>query len=95
MISLEDILVWAGGIWMFREDYDDSVWMSDDYWKCFEGGQMKVSISRNKREGYYAGYYRPCYDFQKKTKRRHRRWSWWAMNEFYPPIWGKCFEENL
>ena len=53
---------------------------------------MKVSISRNKREGYYAGYYRPCYDFDKKTKRRHRRWSWFAMNEFYPPIWGSVWK---
>ena len=53
---------------------------------------MKVSISRNKREGYYAGYYRPCYDFDKKTKRRHRRWSWFAMNEFYPPVWGSVWK---
>lgn len=52
---------------------------------------MKVSISRNKREGYYAGYYRPISDFMKKTKRRHRRWSWFAMNEFYPPIWGSVW----
>lgn len=49
---------------------------------------MKVSISRNKREGYYAGYYRSCADFERKTKRRHRRWSRFAMYEFYLQFGG-------
>lgn len=31
MTSLEDIFVWADGTWMFREDYGDSIWMSDDF----------------------------------------------------------------
>lgn len=49
---------------------------------------MKVSISRNKREGYYAGHYRPNDDFAQKTKPKAWRWSWFAMHEFYPPVWG-------
>ena len=49
---------------------------------------MKVSISRNKREGYYAGHYRPYDDFARKTKPKAWRWSWFAMREFYPPVWG-------
>ncbi len=52
---------------------------------------MKVSISRNKREGYYAGHYRPCDDFARKTKPRAHRWSAWAMSEFYPPVWGSVW----
>lgn len=32
MTSLEDIFVWAEGTWMFREDYYDSIWMSDDFY---------------------------------------------------------------
>ena len=52
---------------------------------------MKVVQSRNKREGYYAGYYRPCDDFEHKQKRRHRRWSKFAMSEFYPPIHGSVW----
>ena len=50
-----------------------------------------MSTSRNKREGYYAGYYRTNDDFEKKTKRRHWRWTRWEMNEFYPPIHGDVF----
>lgn len=50
---------------------------------------MKVIQSRNKREGYYAGYYRPHTDFARKEKRRHHRWDWFSMHEFYPPIHGK------
>ena len=42
-------------------------------------------ISRNKREGYYAGYYRPS---DSREKRRHRRWDAWSMSEFYPPRFG-------
>lgn len=55
------------------------------------GGDMKVSKSRNKREGYYAGHYRPNDDFARKTKPKAWRWSWWAMREFYPPVHGNVF----
>ena len=50
---------------------------------------MKVSISRNKREGYYAGHYRPNDDFAHKTKPKAWRWGWFAMHEFYPPLYGE------
>ncbi len=31
MTSLEDIFVWADDSWMYREDYYDCIWKSDDY----------------------------------------------------------------
>ena len=31
MTSLEDIFVWADGSWMYREDWYESIWKSDDY----------------------------------------------------------------
>ncbi len=31
MTSLEDIFVWADDSWMYREDYYDTIWKSDDY----------------------------------------------------------------
>lgn len=46
---------------------------------------MKITISRNKREGYYAGYY-PWHPHFGKAG--HRRWSRFAMYEFYPRIFG-------
>ena len=52
---------------------------------------MKASISRNKREGYYAGHYRPNDDFARKTKPKAWRWSWFAMGEFYPPVHGSVW----
>lgn len=50
---------------------------------------MKVIQSRNQREGYYAGYYRPRLS---RENRRHRRWSEFAMAEFYPPIHGSYWK---
>lgn len=32
MTNLEDIFVWADGTWMFREDYREPNWMSDDFY---------------------------------------------------------------
>jgi hypothetical protein len=45
--------------------------------------------SRNKREGYYAGYFRPHWDCARKEKRRHHRWDAFSMAEFYPPLYGR------
>lgn len=42
-------------------------------------------MSRNKREGYYAGYY-PKHSISGKAG--HRRWPEEAMIEFYPRIYG-------
>lgn len=53
---------------------------------------MKVTISRNKREGRYAGYY-PCrWPFNYFG---HKRWDEWAMAEFYPRIYGTKWMEEL
>ena len=32
MTSREDIFVWADDSWMYREDYYDSSWKSDDFY---------------------------------------------------------------
>ena len=47
---------------------------------------QRFLLSRNKREGYYAGYY-PIHPFF-EGKAGHKRWPWFAMSEFYPRIWG-------
>lgn len=47
---------------------------------------LKVSISRNKREGYYAGYYPTCSIFGKGG---HKRWDAFSMGESYPRIYGQ------
>ena len=52
---------------------------------------LKVSVSRNEREGYYAGYYPAHIHFGKAG---HRRWDAWAMMEFYPRINGVCWQER-
>lgn len=46
----------------------------------------KLNLSRNKREGYYAGYYPWHTVFERAAG--HRRWDAWAMSEFYPRIYG-------
>jgi hypothetical protein len=46
---------------------------------------IQPSVSRNKREGYYAGHYPSHMHFGKGG---HKRWDWFSMNEFYPRIWG-------
>jgi hypothetical protein len=59
--------------------------------KLSRGGLItmnKLNASRNKREGYYAGKCRPNWDWDKRIKPKHMRWSWFAMTELYPPIWG-------
>lgn len=50
---------------------------------------MKITISRNKREGRYAGYYpyRWPYNYY-----GHKRWDAWAMAEFYPRIQSVYWE---
>ena len=52
---------------------------------------MKVTLSRNKREGYYAGYYPLSF---MNNKAGHRRWDWFSMSEFYPRIWGTKWMED-
>lgn len=44
-----------------------------------------TTLSRNKREGYYAGYYPRHPHFGKGW---HRRWTAFEMSEFYPRIDG-------
>ena len=51
---------------------------------------MKISISRNRREGYYAGY---CPAHIHFGRGGHRRWDAWAMSEFYPRIDGVYWQE--
>ncbi len=42
-----------------------------------------MNKSRNQREGYYAGHYPHHAIFGKGG---HKRWSAWAMCEFYPKV---------
>lgn len=44
---------------------------------------MKIIASRNKREGYYAGYYASRIHF---VNGGHKRWDAWCMCEFYPKV---------
>lgn len=44
---------------------------------------MKIIASRNKREGYYAGYYASRVHF---VNGGHKRWDAWCMCEFYPKV---------
>lgn len=49
---------------------------------------QRFLVSRNKREGYYAGHYR-AQSFDYKMHVKAWRWSAWAMSEFYPPVHGR------
>lgn len=50
----------------------------------------RLVVSRNKREGYYAGHYR-ANDLDYLTPVKAWRWSWFDMHEFYPPVHGNVF----
>lgn len=52
----------------------------------------KLILSRNKREGYYAGYYPYHIIFGEGG---HRRWPRWAMSELYPRIRGVTWVEKM
>jgi len=54
--------------------------------------QNKLQQSRNKREGFYAGYYPWHIHFGKGG---HKRWDSWAMGEFYPRIQGVTWVNEM
>jgi hypothetical protein len=66
--------------------------------KLSRGGLVamnKLNTSRNKREGYYAGKCRPNQPWERRKPYKYMRWTWFDMNEHYPPIWGSVWKMDF
>ena len=51
---------------------------------------QRLLVSRNQREGHYAGYYP---SETGSNKGRHKRWTYFSATEFYPRISGSIYYE--